>query len=334
MAGGKQRTEEHLIDADGKRLLESLLPRNWVIREYRPDYGLDFSVEIFGQRDPSDPAKGHETLGEHLFLQLKSTAQPTKGLLQLHARKNVEKGPEFLETNSPVGEIETVRCQLETSELITVERMGVGVPVLLVIADLPSKDCFFVCLNDYIDKILIPRHGNYADKNTRVIHVPTHNRLSSDSCGTEVLRWYSKRAKLYAAFQRFHYQHIELEHEREGPDFMKLAAYFAIRIAAYDFWGDTAMWPLIGRCGSALRRFVATGAPGLHLPENSAIDKLTQDSDERKDLLDWLHLVDVSELWRQLTVLSRVYEDLCREWFLPTAVGYLSSFEDPKAGSK
>lgn len=34
--------------------------------------------------------------------------------------------------------------------------MGVGVPVLLVIADVSTSKCYFVGLNDYIDKMLIP----------------------------------------------------------------------------------------------------------------------------------------------------------------------------------
>lgn len=33
----KKRSEQHLIDQDGERLLRSKLPRHWVLREYRPD---------------------------------------------------------------------------------------------------------------------------------------------------------------------------------------------------------------------------------------------------------------------------------------------------------
>jgi hypothetical protein len=47
MATTKQRSEQHLIDQEGERLLRSKLPSHWVLREYRPDYGLDFALEIF-----------------------------------------------------------------------------------------------------------------------------------------------------------------------------------------------------------------------------------------------------------------------------------------------
>lgn len=59
MSDAKKRSEQHLIDADGERLLGSRLPRHWVLRPYRPDYGLDFTVEVF--RNPSDGTKAHAT---------------------------------------------------------------------------------------------------------------------------------------------------------------------------------------------------------------------------------------------------------------------------------
>ena len=47
LSPAKQQSEQHLIDAEGQLLLRSRLPRHWVLREYRPDYGLDFALEIF-----------------------------------------------------------------------------------------------------------------------------------------------------------------------------------------------------------------------------------------------------------------------------------------------
>jgi hypothetical protein len=46
----KRRAPQHLIDERGIALLKRLLPENWVVREYRPDYGLDFAVEVFEMR--------------------------------------------------------------------------------------------------------------------------------------------------------------------------------------------------------------------------------------------------------------------------------------------
>jgi hypothetical protein len=102
------------------------------LREYRPDYGLDFTIEVF---KTGDRPSMYETLGEHLFVQLKSVAVPEPKPLAVFARGNVEKGPETLDRTDKVADIETYRFQLETPDLTTVERMGIAVPVLLIIAD-------------------------------------------------------------------------------------------------------------------------------------------------------------------------------------------------------
>jgi hypothetical protein len=162
MATTKQRSEKHLIDQEGERLLRSKLPSHWVLREYRPDYGLDFALEIFKSAQARQAM--YETLGEHLFVQLKTIEKPVVSPLTIFARGNVEKGPEYLDHADKIADVDTYRFQLETSELMTVERMGIGLPVLLVIADLRAQRCSFVCINDYIDKILVPRHSDYRAK--------------------------------------------------------------------------------------------------------------------------------------------------------------------------
>ncbi len=161
----KRRSEQHLIDQQGELLLRAKLPKHWVLREYRPDYGLDFTIELFktAEKEEGCPST-YETLGEHVFVQLKSVAFPKPAPLTIYARGNVEKAVETLNRSEETAKIDTYRFQLETSELVTVERMGIGVPVLLVIADLAAKRCSFVCLNDCVDKILVPRHEDYRAK--------------------------------------------------------------------------------------------------------------------------------------------------------------------------
>ena len=179
--------------------------RELVLREYRPDYGLDYAVEVFEDAGTSYP----QTLGEHFFIQLKSTESPKTGSLRLHRRGNVEKGREELD-DEPSMSIDTYSLSLETSELVTVERMGVGLPVLLVIADLTRERCIFVCLNDYIDKILVPRFDDYRDAEYRTVHLPCSNDVSA-TVGRIALRWYAKRSKLFSAFQRFTFQYLGTE---------------------------------------------------------------------------------------------------------------------------
>ena len=48
MAGTpKRRAPQHLVDERGIALVKRKIPENWVLREYRPDYGPDFAVEVF-----------------------------------------------------------------------------------------------------------------------------------------------------------------------------------------------------------------------------------------------------------------------------------------------
>lgn len=219
-----------------------------------------------------------------------------------------------------MGQMETIRVAIDTSELKTVERMGVAVPVLLVVADLTAERCYFCCLNDYIDKILIPRYDDYTSKNTRTIHVPIANEIG-EPVGLSALRWYAKRAKLYAAFQRFTYQAAELNYAWESSAFLPMARYFASRIVNYDFWDDTEMWPLIAYYGSKIRHFLETGQAALIRPDTSSSVSTMDDFSEED-----FRLAEILELWRILAALPRNYEDVCREWFLPTALGYAASY--------
>jgi len=322
MPTSKQRSEQHLIDQEGEKLLRSKLPRPWVVHEYRPDYGLDFSIEVF---KPSDGARSkrsmYATLGEHFFLQLKSVENAKVRPLAIYSRRNVEKETERVDRSDKVTDLDTYCVQIETTELVTVERMGIGVPVLLVIADLSARRCSFVCLNDYIDKILIPRHEDYRGRDSRAIHVPVRNEIGTDY-GHSAMRWYAKRPKLLAAFQRFTFQDAELRWARDA-DWRGLAEFFAKKISAYDFWDDTEMCFLIPYLGAALRRFVATGQPGL-IEVSKTVDESITKFLESAEFRAHTEESDVFELWRRLALLPRNYEDVWREWFLPTALGHLA----------
>jgi hypothetical protein len=316
MARAKQRSEAHLIDQNGEKLFRSKLPQHWVVREYRPDYGLDFTIEVFKSVENSLAASaGYETLGEHFFVQLKSIAAPKVKQFAIFSRENVEKSHQKLNRADKVADIETYSFSLETSELVTVERMGIAVPVLLVIADLAAQRCSFICLNDYIDKILIPHFGDYRVTQKRTVHIPVHNEIGT-AHGLVGLRWYAKRPKLIAAFQRFTYQYSELQWAKDG-DWRGLAEVFAGKIANYDFWNDTEMWKLIEGGAVGLQNFIKTGQPGYfkELKIQEEFDEIEMRNHFRK--------LDVFELWRQLSVLPQIYEDMCREWLLPTALGNL-----------
>src|ERR1700693_4822751 len=53
-----------------------------------------------------------------------------------------------------------------------------------------------------------PRFGAEATARSRSIDLPITNVLTCAGGRDDVLRWYGKRAKLYAAFQRFMFQRV------------------------------------------------------------------------------------------------------------------------------
>lgn len=325
----KKRTHHHAIDSRAQDLFRSKLPPHWVVREYRPDYGIDFSVELF--EDPQEGSRTFtsETLGEHLLFQLKGIEECDPHNLTVYGRKNVEKNPLSPDT-SDVYKIPTIRKPIETSELVTVQRMGAALPVLLVIAELKQNECYFICLNDYIDKILIPSQEDYASADSRTIHVPTRNAIASNELGIVPLRWYAKRPKLYAAFQKFHYQFVELQYASNTTEFLPIARHFASLLKSYDFWSNTEMWLILAEYFNALQRFIETGNPGLMREAEGVADyasAIGRDIEEvRTQLREQFHEQEVMQLWHGLSVLPRQYEELCREWYLPTPLGIMSSY--------
>ncbi|MFF9048060.1 hypothetical protein [Streptomyces parvulus] len=65
MAHKKRRNFRHVMEGDSGALLRSTLPREWVLHEYAPDYGIGGTVEIF--EPVGDDGESFETLGERIF---------------------------------------------------------------------------------------------------------------------------------------------------------------------------------------------------------------------------------------------------------------------------
>lgn len=308
----KQRGPQDQIDHQGQLLLRNVLPEKWVLRDYKPDFGIDYTIEVFEELQGTDNL---ETLGEHVFVQLKSKSDIKPLPYKIYGRENVEKGQEHLDKKELIKIIDTYRITLEMEELITIERMGAGVPVLLVVADVKNKRCCFICVNDYIDKVLVPSHDDYRNAAHRTIHVPVPNDLSTAK-GREAFQWFALRPKLYAAFQKFAFQLNELGYA--GDNLRPLAEHFAKRVIAYDFWDRKVSWKILPVLGAAVKHFIEHGHPGtmrMMVPPESL-------SPEARALLE---REEILSLWKQLAGLANVYEDLVREAYLPTAAGVLTT---------
>ena len=95
--------------------------------------------------------------------------------------------------------LEVVKFDLETSELYTIEKMGAAVPTLLFVVDVLNEKIYYVCINDYIDKILNDEEPAYHKQKTKRIYIPISNCISTKKAARYLIR-FSKRAKLYAFF--------------------------------------------------------------------------------------------------------------------------------------
>lgn len=200
----KKRVFQHIMEDRSIRIVRELLPDEWVVREYKPDYGIDLTIELFEFID--EERKIAATLGETLFVQVKSTEVIDERVLRVHGRHNVELGP-LQEDPSETMEIEVARLQLEISELLTVQAMGSAIPVLLFLVELSTRQIYFVCLNDLIEKVILPEDPSYDSKQSKMIYIPLRNRICSESpLSVLTLGTYAKRSKLYAAFEKFSYQ--------------------------------------------------------------------------------------------------------------------------------
>ena len=70
MINGKVRSTSHLIDQDAILTIKKKLPKEWVVRELTPDYGIDLDVELFEKENGKIV-----TLGERLYIQVKGTTK-------------------------------------------------------------------------------------------------------------------------------------------------------------------------------------------------------------------------------------------------------------------
>ena len=53
--------------------------------------------------------------------------------------------------------------------------MSSSVPVLLIVMDIIKEQAYYVCLNDYIEKIIVPSKPNYVEQDEITIYIPIEN---------------------------------------------------------------------------------------------------------------------------------------------------------------
>lgn len=317
----KRRTIGHVRGERGIDIVRSKLPRHWVLRELRPDYGLDLHIEVF--EPPDDQAFHADTLGEHFFAQVKTLEAARPIRLDVRSRPNVAKfrrGPTGNDGSSTSTQSTSViSFSLDTAELRTVEAMGASVPVLLLVVDETAEQVYYVCLNDYISKVLLPDEGDYGHQQSWTVHVPTFNRLDAGDAEFSYVRLLAKRSKLYGAFATFAYQFHELrmalpsEAEAEampatmaefrGAKVCEMLDVFVTADLRLDIWGGTGagFWSPLGDVRAAL-------------------DQIAQVLRGDESMSPEQFLTLAMRAFSMAARLGRMYEELCREWRLPSSL--------------
>lgn len=352
----KKRPISHITGDKAIDVIKSLLPSEWVIRSMLPDYGIDLLIELFDYIDKDETIC--ETLGEFLFVQVKGTSNVQKKTIKVHPVYNVAKS-EWKENKDEFIEIDVVSYSIDTALLDTVKRVGVSVCVMLFLVDTKNTELYSICLNDALDKYIKPKNPKYSEQKFVTIDIPIDNKIDGTYKSLVPLRLYGKRSKLYSAFSTIRYQLNELTHEIHNPEMaylheipepgkslefvkQKLADYilfFADQLLQLDIWNIGNHLFALGMCKDSLDNLVSQIKEGKwngHFLTTLLMYKKMGYDDDMSNL-QVLSNATLS-VWNQLDNMNNVYEEICREWFLPKFIGQLGSYPHSpkikKVGSK
>jgi aminoglycoside phosphotransferase (APT) family kinase protein len=105
----------------------------------------------------------------------------------------------------------------------------------------------------------------------------------------------------------FEYQRNELAYAIEGDrkSAAELILHFLRALDRLDIWDDCDMWKIVPYYREQLDRW--------------------QQAYEQNGITDYL-LADAVRIWTGLVSLAHNYEELCREWFLPTHLSQFLSY--------
>ncbi|RXF70522.1 DUF4365 domain-containing protein [Arcticibacter tournemirensis] len=322
MARKKRRVNQHIMEDESYRIIKKLIPKEWVIREFnRPDYGIDLIIELFEEIDN----KTFETLGEFIYVQVKSSEQIPISTEKIYGVQNAAKG-KLVQDRSKYANLDIVKYRYDTNSIYTIQSLGASVSVLLFFVDIQSEDVYFINMNDYIDKIILPQKLYYVDYGTLTIKIPTLNNLKNSAISSTALGIYGKRSKLLAAFSKFNYQRNELsyvlgikfwpvytyrdtlEKDMTEKEIYDLAVFFIMQNEDLDIWKYRSwrVLPEVKKEMELLKRYLKDHQPQWDKARN-----------------------DIIMLWQRLTSLNVMYEDLIRELYLPKMISLMTSYPYP-----
>ena len=280
----KQRIKAHIIGDQAVRIVRNTIPVEWVARELVSDYGIDLEVEIFEQINVWD----YMTTGEHLYIQVKG-------------KKKIE-----IDTNNKYKK-ELIKHSLETSELLTVERMGSALIVLLFIVDIREENIFFVCLNDYLEKKLIDEKPNYREQNKHTIYISEKNKIDKNNI-VEILSWYGKRINLYSFFNKISFLYSELNKKAEDYEsYIEINRKYMENLLKSEIWNNT-VFSQMGMIHEEINEFQKSHfekkIKSADKEEKYEVNSLSGKFNEEQ----YENIEYIESLWKQLKKLGEYYE--------------------------
>lgn len=169
-----KRPDKHVTEAESWRLLQSLAPKEWIVREVSErDYGIDAYIELV--------TKAGEVTGNLMSVQLKGT-------------KEVEWKPsdsDFCVARSPSVKTSTAAYWL-----------GLPMPVFLFVADLHAGDIYYVAVKEAIRA----QFDNLDKQESISFRLADKLSLKSEG-GIEFFNYLNAREKMHEQFT-FHISNL------------------------------------------------------------------------------------------------------------------------------
>ena len=325
---GKSRPDQHIIGELGVNILKELLPKEWAVREYTPDYGIDIDVELF----ESDSRGICKAKGEHVLFQVKGTRKTNKRTIKIYNKMNAEKGNK--EDKSDFYLMDVIQYSIDTDLLVTIERMESAVPVLLAVVDVENKIAYCVCLNDYIEKIIIPKKLDYFSQGSITINIPVENQINTNF-DKRIIEWYGKRAKLYAFFNMVNYQLRELGYST-NREYIRLTDHFFKKLCRLDVWSAADYFPALKIVRKEIDYYFEHH--NTKVGEQMIRDMMERGEEVDSEIYEATYCVgsvsfkeativqELHRLWENLTNVADIFEDLAKEAFLPSYYECMNSF--------
>lgn len=164
-----QRSETHVKETESERLLHSLAPREWIIRQISErDYGIDIYVEIATQSG--------EITGDLIFIQLKSV-----NTIQWKERENIDRG------KSP---------QIKTTTAAYL--FNLPVPVFIFVADISKQNIYYIPVKQQIRKI----YNKLTNQDSITFDLVKVLDLKSE-IGMSLFKWHTSIERMHKDFS-FH----------------------------------------------------------------------------------------------------------------------------------